>query len=488
MRARFAAAALASAALLGGALLAAALGPSRAQSQITAPAPTPDLIARGRYLTAAGDCQACHTTPGGAPFAGGLPVKTPFGTIVSANITPAGIGDWTPDQFYRALHQGIDDEGKRLYPAFPYNYYTLVTRADSDAIFAYLKTVPAVQNKPHRDQLPFPFNIRFFVRFWNMLFLKEGPFRPNPAKSADWNRGAYLVEALGHCQACHTPKNFLGAPKTKQAFQGGAFGAWFAPDLTPNRRTGVGGWSRTDLVEFLKTGRNVHAAASGEMGLVVADSTSQLTDADLDAIATYITDQPASPAVKVAEPDAKVMHQGQAIFVDSCSACHRMDGRGVPRFFPPLAGDANLQQKDPTTTLHFILGGVRSTPTAAQPTPLSMPSYAWKLSDDQVAAVATYVRNAFGNSAPSVSAGEVAKVRKEITYGPGPTGAQRHPPMSRPGPGTWGAANTDSRDNGTANAGRAAPAGEGSGSGQSGAQNGGSDKSHPAGVTAGGPG
>ncbi|WP_297695953.1 cytochrome c [Phenylobacterium sp.] len=467
---------------LAGLVAAAALHPGPARSQ-AAPAPAePQLVARGAYLTAAGDCQACHTAPGGQPFAGGLPVKTPFGTIVSANITPGGIGDWTPDQFYRALHQGVDDEGKHLYPAFPYNYYTLLTRADSDAIFAYLKTLPASSNHPNRDQLPFPFNIRFFVRFWNMLFLKEGPFQPNPGKSAEWNRGAYLVEALGHCQACHTPSNFLGGPKRGQAFRGGAFPGWFAPDLTPNRRTGLGSWSRADLIEFLKTGRNAHAQASGEMGEVVADSTSHLTDADLDAIATYVTDRPASPAVQVKAPEPAVMRQGEAIFVDSCSACHRMDGRGTPRFFPPLVGDANLQQRDPTTILRFIEGGVATTPTPSAPTPLAMPAYGWKLTDDQVAAVATFVRNSWGNAAPPVSVGQAAKVRKALTFGPGPTGAaQQHGRLAHPGPETWSTPNTMSSDNGGANAGRAAPAGSGAG-------NGGSSQGHPAGVTAGGPG
>lgn len=476
---------------IGGALvLAAAFHPGQARSQGQPALNDPNLIAHGKYLTAAADCAACHTKPGGAPFAGGLPVKTPFGTLISANITPddTGIKDWTADEFYGALHKGLDDEGKHLYPAMPYNYYTLISRPDSDAIYAYLKTVRPVHNDVDTNKLPFPFNIRALVTVWNWMFLREGPFHPNPQKSAAWNRGAYLVEALGHCQACHTPKNILGAPKTDHAFDGGTFAAWFAPDLTPNRRSGLGGWSRTDLVEFLKTGRNVHAQASGEMGLVVADSTSQLTDADLDAIATYLTDRSASPAAQVKAPDAKVMQQGQAIFVDTCSACHRMDGRGVPRFFPPLVGDANLQQTDPTTTLHFILGGVRTTPTNAAPTPLSMPSYGWKLDDAQIAAVATYIRNAWGNAAPAVSNRDVAKVRHQLTFAPGPAGREQHGDVSRPNPETWAVPGSDSRDNGTGNAGRAAPASEGSGAGASGAENGGASKGHPAGVTAGGPG
>lgn len=444
------AAALGGAAVLGHAVV-------RAQGAHQPPA-DPQTVARGRYVVALADCESCHTNPGGQPFAGGRPIATPFGTVLSANITPAGIGDWTPDQFYRALHEGIDDEGKHLYPAFPYTYYTKMTRADSDAALAYLKTLTPVKTHYNRNQLNFPFNIRFVMTFWNWMFLKKGEFQPNPAKSAEWNRGAYLVQGPGHCGACHTPTNVLGGSRTSAAFRGGRFGLWFAPDLTPNRRTGLGGWSRDEVLAFLKTGRNGHAQASGEMGEVVYYSTSQMTDADLGAVATFLADQPASPAQSSPAPDPAVMRQGQAIFQDTCSACHRMNGQGVPRFFPPMAGDANLQQRDPRTILHFVLAGVRTTPTNAAPTPLSMPSYAWKLNDDQVAAVLTYVRNSWGNRAGPVSAHDVAWMRKQFSYGPGPSGrTQGAGPLTHPGPGTFAPSGTDSRDNGTGNAGRSAP-------------------------------
>jgi len=474
------------------ALAAIATGLPRAHAQapaaLPAPAP-PDLVGHGRYLTAAGDCQACHTRQGGAPFSGGRPLATPFGTILSANITPdaTGIGGWSSDQFYRALHSGVDDEGHHLYPAFPYNYYTRMPRADTDAVFAYLKTVAPVKTHFERNRLPFPFNIRGLMVFWNWLFLHEGSYKPNPAKSAEWNRGAYLVTGPGHCGACHTPMNLFGAPKRGHDYQGGKFGLWFAPDLTPNHRTGLGGWTRPELLEFLKAGRNVHAQASGEMGEVVAYSTSQMTDQDLNAIATYLADQPTSPAARVNAPDPAVMRQGEAIWVDACSACHRMSAAGVPRFFPPLQQDANLQQRDPTTILHLVLGGARSTPTDKAPTPLSMPSFAWKLNDGQIAAVTTYIRNSWGNAAPSVSSGDVAKLRKKLTFGRGPAESLRPPPLTHPGPATFAPAGTDSRDNGTAQAGRAAKGGAAGGSG-SGATNGGADKGHPGGVSTGGPG
>jgi mono/diheme cytochrome c family protein len=437
------------------------------QPSTAVPAPPANgdaTVQRGRYLVALGDCMACHTQAGGAPFAGGRAVQTPFGTLFSANITPdkdSGIGDWTADQFYRALHEGIDDEGHHLYPAFPYNYYTGVSRADSDAMFAYFKSLQPVRHDFERNKLPFPFNQRWLLTFWNWMFLDKGPYKADPSKSAQWNRGAYLVQTLGHCEACHTAKNFLGAPKHDQAFRGGTFATWYAPDITGNRRAGIGGWTDDALREFLRQGMNVHSAASGEMGEVVAFSTSQMNDQDLQAVVTYLRGLPASPEPEVAQPDAAVMKQGQAIFQDSCSACHRMDGSGVPRYFPPLQQDANLQQSDPTSVLHFILGGTRKVPNDRAPTPLAMPAYDWKLDDQQIAAVATFVRNSWGNRAAPVSADQVARLRKQLPP-PHGTPAQADSsvaagkPMTSPNPETLAPAGTDSRDNGTPQAGRAA--------------------------------
>jgi mono/diheme cytochrome c family protein len=448
---------------------AAASAPqATATAGASAPA-TKTPMSRGEYLVALGDCVACHTEPGGERFAGGLPVATPFGTILSANITPdkdTGIGGWTADQFYRAMHEGVDDEGKHLYPAFPYNYYTKVTREDSDAMFAYLRTLKPVKHDFERNKLKFPFNIRSLMAVWNWMYLDKGPYQPDSSKSAAWNRGAYLVEGLGHCQACHTPKTMMGGPKKGKAFQGGVFGDWFAPDITENQRVGIGGWKDDALHEFLRHGNNVHSAATSEMGDVVAFSTSLASDDDLKAIMTYLRSVGASPDASVSAPDGAVMKQGQAIWQDSCSACHRMDGQGVPRFFPPLQHDANAQQTDPTTVLHYILAGSRKVPTGGAPTPLSMPAYSWKLDDAQVAAVATYVRNSWGNSASAVTADEVKKLRGELKV------AEKvaHPPaltMAHPGPGTLSTANTDSRDNGTAHAGRAAPSNDAIASGPS---------------------
>jgi mono/diheme cytochrome c family protein len=252
--------------------------------------------------------------------------------------------------------------------------------------------------------------------------------------------------------------NFAGAPKTRQAFHGGRFSTWFAPDITTNKRTGLGAWSRPDVVELLRTARNAHAQTSGEMGEVVSFSTSHLTDGDLEAIATYLGDLPPSPMQTPGRADPAVMRQGQAVWVDACSACHRMDGSGVPRFFPPVSNSANAQQRDATTMVHIILAGTRTGPTQTAPTPLSMPSYAWKLTDDQIAAVSTFVRNSWGNQASAVTARQVADLRKRFAFGPGPAGRIPRRPMDSPNPGTYAPPHTDSRDNGTANAGRTAAA------------------------------
>ena len=444
-----------------------ALGQPKSSPQTPAegvqPAPGADkgLIERGRYLVSVGDCVACHTQKDGARFAGGRPIETPFGTVLSANLTPddaTGIGRYTPDAFYRALHEGLDKDGRHLFPAFPYNYYTKVTREDSDAMFAYLKAIPAVSHDVDRNHLKFPFNIRALTGMWNWLFLDRGPYEPVAGKSPEWNRGAYLAEGLGHCQACHTPRNTLGGPNKDEAYRGGTFGEWVAPDLTPNRRTGLGGWDRDALLDFLRNGLNGHSAAAAEMGEVVAFSTSQMNDADLSALVTYLGDRPASPDAQLTQPADAVMQQGKAIWEDECSACHRMDGSGVPRFFPPVKTSANLQQANPTTVLHYILAGAHRAPTQGAPTPFAMPGFWWKLDDDQVAAVATYARNSWGNQAATVSADAVAKLRSRLTFGPSRTAAaEATTTLSHPGPNTDAPADTLSSDNGTPAAGRAAP-------------------------------
>jgi mono/diheme cytochrome c family protein len=373
---------------------------------------------RGRYLVAAGDCISCHLREGGEPFAGGLGLNTPFGVIYTSNITPdkdSGIGGWTADQFYRAMHDGKDEEGTDLYPAFPYPWFRRVSRDDDDAIFAFLKTIPAVKYTPPKNALSFPFSVRSFVGAWNLFFLDSHGFQPDANQSAEWNRGAYLVGGLGHCGACHTPKNSLGADKSKQELHGGKLDNWVAADLTGNTRTGLGDWSVDDIAEFLASGRNSRAAAGGAMADVITYSTAYLTDADRRAIAVYLKSQPASPAAAASSPDPGAMRHGAEIYSDACSSCHLENGVGQSRIFPPLGKDAVLQQADPTGVLHLILAGTQIGVSASHPSALSMPSFAWKLSDQEIADVATYLRNSWGNQASSVGVSEVAVLRKKLS-------------------------------------------------------------------------
>jgi mono/diheme cytochrome c family protein len=377
-----------------------------------------DPIARGRYLVDAGDCKTCHTLPGGEPFAGGRPIGTPFGAIYSSNITPdprTGIGAWSEEEFYRAMHKGVGHGGKNLYPAFPYPYFTRMPRADVDAVRAYLSTLAPVYRVKPANHLPFPINIRFLLKLWNALFLHAGDFRPDPARSEAWNRGAYLVQGPGHCGGCHTPKNFLGADHKSKALQGGKLDNWVALNLTGDPRQGLARWSQADISEYLRTGRNARSTASGSMQEVVYYSTSRMSDADLGAIAVYLKDlPPGAPRTDARAPAAGAIRAGEAIFADVCSACHRGDGGGTPRFFPPMTANSAVQSRDPTTTIRIILQGSRSLPTPGMPTPLGMPAFAWKLDDDEVASVATFVRNNWGNRAPPVTAGQVRKLRHKL--------------------------------------------------------------------------
>lgn len=407
------------AAVVGAGLLAALPVTLDAQQMPPPAEPSPPpatanaQVSLGHYLAVVGDCEGCHNRPGGQPYAGGVPLNTPFGTIYSANITQdreTGIGAWTAGNFWNAMHNGLRANGAKLYPAFPYVYYTHATRAESDAIFAYLKTVAPVSYRPPPNRLPFPLNIRFLVTFWNALY-----FRPDPAPTTGPTPGQHIVRGLGHCGGCHTPKTFLGGDKAGHDLEGGKLDDWFAPALNADVRTGLSAWSIAEVAEYLKTGRNAHANGSASMAEVVHFSTSQMTDTDLRSVGAYLREHPSHAAAPATpRPDARVMAAGEAIYVDQCSACHAVDGKAAPTYFPPLPGAAVTQSVDPTTVIRFILSGTQTVATDARPTPLSMPGYAWKLDDAQVAAVATYVRNSWGNVAPAVSPSDVAKLRRRV--------------------------------------------------------------------------
>ena len=303
-------------------------------------------IERGRYLATAGDCAACHTADKGKTLAGGRPIETPFGVIYSPNITPdraTGIGNWTDDQFYTAMHKGLGPSGRHLYPAFPYPSFTKATRGDVLAIRAYLATLTPVHNARKPPEFAWPLNMRFLLAGWNWAFFNEGTFHAVAGKSAEWNRGAYLVEGLGHCGACHTAKNFAGGDKSSQALEGGLVQGWSPPDITADGRRGIGSWSDEDIVEYLKTGRNSRSGATGLMAEVITDSTSKLRPEDLHAIAVYLKDRPGHPGDATPLRPSAVLSSGGAIYKDSCSACHQTNGKGVPRLFSPLAGSAVLQ-------------------------------------------------------------------------------------------------------------------------------------------------
>jgi mono/diheme cytochrome c family protein len=415
-------------AAIASAILASSLiAPGRAQDKVGTSLDAQDFgqIERGRYLAVAGDCASCHTVPGsGQPFAGGRPIETPFGTVVGANITPdseTGIGAWSDDQFVRALREGKGHDGELLYPAMPYPYYTKLTESDALAIRAYLNTVTPVRNAVVSNTLPFPLDIRQGMAAWNALYFTSGEFKPDPAKSTEWNRGAYLVEGLGHCGACHTPKSALGGDDNAHAFQGYALQGWFAPNITNDSERGLGRWSVADIAAYLKNGHNPTTASTGIMAEEITLSSSHMIDADLTAIATYLKalpNQTAATAAAIPASDPKMV-AGEAIYADECSACHGPDGKGVPYLFPSLAGSSNVRSADPTSLIRVVIEGARSVATAGEPTGPGMPSFAWKLNDDQAAAVLTYVRNAWGAAAPAVDATQVGEGRAHASMASG---------------------------------------------------------------------
>jgi len=407
-------------------------------------APADPLVAKGKYLATVGDCIACHTRPGGEPFAGGLPLKTPFGTIYTANITSdhdKGIGGWTEEQLTRAMREGVADDGDHLYPAFPYTAYTKVTDEDIHAIFAYIKTIPAVAYDPPANQMSFPFGIRGLMTVWNKLFLKDARFAPDAAQSAEWNRGAYLVQGLGHCGACHTPRNQLGGEQAELALTGGAYQdaiedsvhdqeivkqdnmvrPWSAVNLTSSPH-GIKGWSAEEIATYLKTGHTDYAGAFGPMAEVVKDSTQYLTDEDAHAIGVYLKSLPAAEQPLDKKPTPEQMQKGEVAYTVRCGDCHLPTGLGSPRtpdadptkISPPLLGNAIVQAHDPASLINAILYGAHETVLNDKAWP-KMPGFELDfglgMDDDTVANLATYVRNSWGNQGNAVDPKDVAKQR-----------------------------------------------------------------------------
>jgi mono/diheme cytochrome c family protein len=378
-------------------------------------------VSKGEYLARAGDCVACHTAPEGRLFAGGRAMPTPFGTLYTSNITSddeTGIGKWTADQFYMTMHVGRFPDGGLLYPAMPFGSYTKVTREDSDAIFAYLKTIPAVRqaNRPH--DLRFPYNNRSLILGWRTLFFKEGEFKADPKQSEQWNRGAYLVEGLGHCGMCHTAINALGGSSESQAFQGGLIPMqnWYAPSLTSNREAGLGDWSIEEISDLLRTGISSKGAVYGPMAEVVYNSLQYLTDEDTRAMAIYLkslsqnSPQPAVSGVPTAE-SRLLLTLGKTVYDAQCASCHGAQGEGKLPEYPPLAGNQSIQMASAVNPIRMVLNGGFPPGTAGNPMPYGMPPFAQLLSDEEVAAVVTYIRSAWGNRGVAITAREANMLR-----------------------------------------------------------------------------
>jgi mono/diheme cytochrome c family protein len=381
----------------------------------------PATVASGKYLAAAGDCTSCHTAEGGEAFAGGRPLATPFGTIYSANITPdpkTGIGDLNSARFYQLMAYGADSPLAPLYPAMPYTSFHNITRKDSDALFAYFMSVPAVERPATPNEMPFPFNIRPLMFGWNLLFASRRPFQKDPDKDEVWNRGAYLVEGLGHCGECHTPRNMLGAMEKKRALEGAFIGGFEAPNITATALA-ERGWNREDLVLYFETGASPQGSAFGDMFLATKNSLRLLTHDDRVAIATYLMDvdgnapSKGDAAVTALGEKAHENRSGQALYLSNCSLCHGPDGQGVESTMPRLAGNATLAEPDGVNLIEVIAHGIDPQRMSLTRGYGPMPAFRDRLSPTQMADLANYVRSVFavnGSDLPHLSEKDVNQI------------------------------------------------------------------------------
>ena len=404
-------------------LAIAACAVTFASGRAQSPRPDASMLREGEYLARAGDCIACHTDPdGGALFAGGRAVPTPFGTLYSTNITPdreTGIGAWTADDFYQTMHAGRRQDGGLLYPAMPFGSYTKVTRKDSDAIFAYLRSVPPVRAANRPNELRFPYNNRQLILGWRTLFFQDGEYTPDPSKSPEWNRGAYLVQGLGHCSMCHSPINALGGTSESEAFHGGLIPMqdWYAPSLTSNREAGLGDWSLDDIIDLLRAGASHRGAVYGPMAEVTFNSLQYLSEADIRAMAVYLKSlapggAPAAATSPVPATEGSLLTAlGRTVYEAHCANCHEKDGRGMPPQYPPLADNQSIQMESAVNPIRMVLAGGIPPATAGNPKPYGMPPFAQALSDDEVAAVVSYIRTAWGNHGTPVSARQANELR-----------------------------------------------------------------------------
>lgn len=397
------------------------------------------LIAKGEYIARTADCMACHTVESSKPYAGGHGIESPFGKIYSTNITPdatAGIGNYTEEDFANAVRKGKRKDGTNLYPAMPYPSYSKMSDEDIHALYVYfMQGIQPIAKKAPKTNLSFPFNQRWGIAMWNKFFSDDTRFKPNPSQSDEVNRGAYLVQGAGHCGSCHTPRAFTMQEKaytdSSDVYLAGAeLNDWYVPGLRAggDGKRGIDGWSQQDIVDYLQTGRNKHASVAGEMTSVVKHSTSHMTDADVNAIAAYLkTLTPSHPrsaektfSEKARQQTEEQLSQatdltaGQRVYLDNCTACHFVTGQGAPSTFPPLVGNSLVNADNPSGLISIILNGSTLPATDKAPTRLAMPDFGWRLNDQQIADLTTFIRQGWGNQQKAVSASEVEKVRKQI--------------------------------------------------------------------------
>ncbi|MCE0490257.1 cytochrome c [Pantoea sp. Mb-10] len=400
--------------------------------------PSDALIKRGEYLARAGDCVACHSTADGKPFAGGLGMKTPIGTIYSTNITPdraTGIGDYSYDDFQKAVRHGVAKNGDTLYPAMPYPSYAVVSDDDMQALYAYfMHGVQPVSQANKESDIPWPLSMRWPLAIWRGIFAPDvKAFQPAAQEDATLARGRYLVEGLGHCGACHTPRSFTMQEKALNNDDGSDYlsgsnapiDGWTANNLRGDNRDGLGRWSEDELRQFLRYGRNDRTAAFGGMTEVVQHSLQYLSDEDIAAIAKYLKSlgakDPNQTAFTQDDSVARALWKGDdrqpgaSLYVDSCAACHKTDGSGYQRFYPALRGNPVVMADDPTSLIHIVLAGGSLPGVQGAPSAITMPAFGWRLNDSQVAEVVNFIRSSWGNSVKTpVTAKDVAKIRQDI--------------------------------------------------------------------------
>ncbi|MBU3737963.1 MAG: c-type cytochrome [Rhodoferax sp.] len=386
---------------------------------------------RGAYLARAGNCMSCHTPAGGMAYAGGRAIDTPFGTLWSGNLTPdreTGLGKWTPDDFWRAMHQGRSRDGRALYPAFPYPYFTRISRQDSDDLFAYLQTLPPVSKAQRPHELRWPYGSPVALNLWRWLYFREGPAATEPNRDPRWLRGAYLVQGLSHCGACHTPRNRWGASQDALDLGGAMMPdqKWFAPSLRSGAQGGLGDWSAQDIVALLRTGVSARGGSSGPMARVVLHGTQHLDPVDLEAMAVYLqslgpgkdtTTAPVADAGPLhgkglTAPTGKGRRDGVVLYDRHCAACHGEAGEGRPGVYPPLAGNRTVQQNPINNLIQIVLNGGYGPATTGNPRPHGMPPFVLQLDDADLAALLSHIRSAWGHRAAPVTELQVQQARK----------------------------------------------------------------------------